>query len=47
MLNLYYDELVGKAKKYEGEKYLIVDDYTLDKELHKIKSIGIISKFNI
>ena len=33
MLNLYYDELIGKIEEYEGKKYLVVDDYTLDKVL--------------
>ena len=29
MLNLYYDELIGKAEEYEGKnKCLTVDDYT-------------------
>ena len=31
MLNLYYDKLIGKIEEYEGKKYLMVDDYTLDK----------------
>ena len=33
MLNLYYDELIGKIEEYEGKKYLVVDDNTLDKVL--------------
>ena len=31
ILNLYYDELIGKIEQYEGKKYLMVDDYTQDK----------------
>ena len=31
------DELIGKTEEYEGTKYMIVDDYTLDKVLDKIK----------
>ena len=41
ILNLYYDKLIGNIKKYEGKKYLMVDDCTLDKVLDKIKRIGI------
>ena len=36
MLNLYYHKLIGKTEENEGKK-LIVDDYTLDKVLDKIK----------
>ena len=39
--NLYYDELIGEIGEYEEKKYLMVDDYTLDKVLDKIKRIGI------
>ena len=31
ILNLYYDELIGKIEQYEGKKYLMADDYTQDK----------------
>ena len=41
ILSLYYDELIGKIEEYEGRKYLMVNDYTLDKVLDKMKSIGI------
>ena len=41
MLNLYYDELIGKVKEYEGKKYFMVDDYTLDKVLDKFKILSI------
>ena len=37
MLNLYYHELMGKIEEYEWKRYLMVDDYTLDKVLDKIK----------
>ena len=43
MLNLHYNELIGKTEEWEGKKYLIVDDYTLDKVLDKIKRISIIN----
>ena len=33
----HYPELMRKIKKHEGKKYLIVDDYMLDKALDKIK----------
>ena len=41
MLNLYYDELIGKVKEYEGKKYFMVDDYTLYKVLDKFKILSI------
>ena len=37
MLNLYFDEIIGKIGECEGKKYLIVDDFTLDRTLDKIK----------
>ena len=43
MLNLHYDELIGKTEGWKGKKYLIVDDYPLDKVLDKIKRIAIIN----
>ena len=33
MLNLYYHELMGKIEEHERKKYLMVDDYMLDKVL--------------
>ena len=36
MSNLYYDELIEKIEECEGEKYLMANDYTLDKVLDKI-----------
>ena len=41
MLNLYYGKLIGKIEEYEGKNYLIVDDFTLDNVLHKIKRVGL------
>ena len=41
ILNLFYDELIGKVEEYEGKIYFMVDDYTLDKVLDKIKRIDI------
>ena len=35
MLNLYYDELIGKIEEYEEKKYSMVDNYTLHKVLDK------------
>ena len=37
MLNLYYDELIGKIDNYEWKKYLLFDGYTLYKVLGNIK----------
>ena len=45
MLNLCHVKLMGKIEEYEKKKYLMVNDYTLDKVLNKIKIIGI-EKFN-
>ena len=41
ILNLYYDELIGKIEQYEGKKYLMADDYTQDKAWDKIKRVDI------
>ena len=46
MLSLYYDELMGNIEKHEGTKYLMVDDYMLDKVINKIKEIIGIKKFD-
>ena len=46
MLSLHYHELVGKITDDEGKKYLIVDDYMLDKILDKIKETIDIEKFD-
>ena len=45
MLSLHYHELMGKVKKTE-KKYLIVNDYMLDKVLDKIKETTDIVKFD-
>ena len=37
MLNLYYHELMGKVKEHKGKKYLMLDDYVLDKVLERLK----------
>ena len=34
---IHYDELIGNIEEHEGKKYLMVDDYMLDKLLDKIK----------
>ena len=31
MLSLHYHELMGKTDEHAGSKYLIVDDYMLNK----------------
>ena len=42
MLSLHHHELMGKITKHEAKKYLMVNDYMLDKVLDKIKeTIGI------
>ena len=41
MLNLHYRELMGKIGERKGKKYLMVNDYMLDKVLDKIiETIG-------
>ena len=43
MLSLHYHKLVEKNEEHEGKKYLMVNDYKLDKVLAKIKeTIGIV-----
>ena len=46
MLSLHYDKLMGKIEEHEGKKYLIVDNYMLDKALDKIKEIKGNEKFD-
>ena len=46
LLRLYYNELLGKIEEHEEKKYLMVDDYMLDKVLHKIKEIIDIEQFD-
>ena len=36
-LSLHYPELMEKLKNTKGKKYLMVNDYMLDKVLHKTK----------
>ena len=33
---MYYHELTGTVEKYEGKKYLMTNDYVLDRKLDKI-----------
>ena len=41
MLNLHYRELMAKIGERKGKKYLMVNDYMLDKVLDKIiETIG-------
>ena len=37
---------MGKVKQHEGKKYLMIDDYILDKVLDKIKEIIDRKKFD-
>ena len=37
ILRLDYHKLMGKIEKHEGKKYMMVNDYILDKGLDKIK----------
>ena len=40
-MNLYYDKLIRKVEEYEGKNYLMVDNFTLNKVLDRIKRIDI------
>ena len=46
MLSLHYHELIEKIEEHEGEKYLMVDNYMLDKAFDKIKEIIGIGKLD-
>ena len=46
MLNLYCRNLMRKVKEHEGKKYLMADEYVLDKVLDNIKEIIGIEKFD-
>ena len=46
MLHLHYRELIGRIEEHKGKKYLMVDDYVLDKVLNKIKKIIGIGRFD-
>ena len=39
ILSLYYDELIEKIEEHKAKKYLMVQNYILDKVLDKIKEI--------
>ena len=47
ILSLYYHKLIGKNEEHEGKKYLMVDDYIVNKVLDKIKKIIGIEHFDI
>ena len=47
MLSLNYHQIIGKIEEPEGRKYLMVDDFMLDKVLDKIKEIIGIEKFMV
>ena len=47
MLNLHYYELMGKIEEHEGKKYLMIDDYMLDKVLGRINELINIEKFDV
>ena len=43
MLSLHYHELMSKTEEHKRKKYLMINDYMLDKVLDKIKeAIGIV-----
>ena len=46
MLGLDYPALTAKIEENVGKKYLIVDDYMLNKALAKVKEIIGIEKFD-
>ena len=46
ILILYYHELIEAIEEHGRKKYLIVDDFMLDKVLNKIKEIISIEKFD-
>ena len=46
ILSLYYHELMGKIKNIKEKKYLMVDDYELNKALDRIKEITDIEIFD-
>ena len=46
IISLYYHELMGTFDEPEGKKYLMFDDYMLDKVLGKIKMIIGIGRFD-
>ena len=47
MLSLHYPKRMGKIEERYGKKYLMVNDYMLDKLLGKIKeTIGIVKFYD-
>ena len=46
MLSLHYHKLIGKTKEHKRTKYLMVNNYILDKILDKAKEIIGILKFD-
>ena len=46
MLSLHYHELIEKIEEHEGQKYLMVVNYMLDKAFDKIKEIIGIGKLD-
>ena len=46
MLSFHYHELMGNIKEHEGKKYLMVNDYILDKILDRNKEIIGIEEFD-
>lgn len=47
MLSLNYHQIIGKIEEPEGRKYLMVEDFMLEKVLDKIKKITGIEKFTV
>ena len=47
MLNLYYHKLTRKVKQHQRAKYVMINDYVLNKVLDKIKGILGIKKLMI
>ena len=45
-LSLFFYKLLGEIVGHEGKKYLMVDDYMLNKALDKTKEIMVIEKFD-
>ena len=46
VLRMHYHELMRKIAEYKGKKYLMVNDYMLNKVLDKIKETICIVKFH-
>ena len=39
ILRLYYHELIRMTEEHEGKNHLMIDDFVLDRLLHKIKKV--------